>query len=110
AADWAACASGPMPRRCWHDSKGRRENSRPGGGWYACQARSESLPARQVDSWSEHVMEPQRRPAVGVSVILLRGGLVLLGQRLASHGAGTWQFPGGHLEFGEAIEDCARRE
>ncbi len=52
----------------------------------------------------------QQRPAVGVAVILVRGNLVLLGRRLASHGAGAWQFPGGHLEFGESIKDCARRE
>lgn len=52
----------------------------------------------------------RQRPAVGVSVIVLRGNRVLLGRRLASHGAGTWQFPGGHLEFGESIEECARRE
>lgn len=50
------------------------------------------------------------RPAVGVAVILIRDGKVLLGRRRNSHGAGTWQFPGGHLEYGEAIEDCARRE
>lgn len=49
-------------------------------------------------------------PRVGVGVIVLRDGLVLLGQRLGSHGAGTWALPGGHLEYGESVEQCAIRE
>jgi 8-oxo-dGTP diphosphatase len=51
-----------------------------------------------------------QRPGVGVAVIVMRDGKVLLGKRRAGHGAGGWQFPGGHLELNESIEACARRE
>jgi 8-oxo-dGTP diphosphatase len=49
-------------------------------------------------------------PKVGVGVIVKRSGQVLLGRRRGAHGAGTWQFPGGHLKYGESVEACARRE
>jgi len=50
------------------------------------------------------------RPKIGIGVIVIKGNKVLLGKRKASHGEGSWCFPGGHLEFNEEIEDCARRE
>ncbi|RHZ43459.1 nucleotide triphosphate diphosphatase NUDT15 [Aspergillus thermomutatus] len=50
-------------------------------------------------------------PRVGVGVVILnREGKIILGKRKGSHGAGTWAFPGGHLEFGESFESCAVRE
>lgn len=47
---------------------------------------------------------------VGVGVIIWRNNRILLGQRIGSHGAETWATPGGHLEVGESIEECAQRE
>ena len=49
-------------------------------------------------------------PKIGIGVIIRKDDKVLLGKRRGSHGEGTWAFPGGHLEMGESIEDCARRE
>ena len=51
-----------------------------------------------------------KRPNLGVGVIIVKDGKVLLGKRRNAHGAGCWCLPGGHLEFNEDIEDCARRE
>lgn len=50
------------------------------------------------------------RTRVGVGVIVVRDGRVLLGERVGSHGAGTWALPGGNLEFGESAAACAHRE
>ena len=47
---------------------------------------------------------------VGVAAVIFREGRILLGERSGSHGANTWATPGGHLELGESIEECAQRE
>jgi len=52
----------------------------------------------------------EKKPAVGVAVIINKENKVLLGKRKSALGTGQWAFPGGHLEFNESIEDCARRE
>ncbi len=51
-----------------------------------------------------------RRPHLGVAVIIRKGNTILLGKRKNAHGEGTWATPGGHLEFGETFEQCAIRE
>ena len=55
-------------------------------------------------------MAAEKLVRVGVGVIVRKKGKVLLGKRRGTHGLGTWAFPGGHLEFNETVEQCARRE
>lgn len=50
------------------------------------------------------------RPLASVGVLIVKEGKILLGERLSSHGAGTWQLPGGHIEGGETFEEAALRE
>ena len=50
------------------------------------------------------------RPLVGVGVVFVRGDKVFLAKRQGSHGEDTWASAGGHLEWGESFEECARRE
>lgn len=47
---------------------------------------------------------------VGVGVIIRKDNKFLVGKRIGEHGKGTWCFPGGHLEYRETFEQCARRE
>jgi len=52
----------------------------------------------------------EKHPRIGVACIVQYEGKVLLGKRKGAHAVGCWGFPGGHLEFGESIETCAKRE
>ena len=47
---------------------------------------------------------------MGVGVLFVREGEVFLAKRQGSHGEDTWASAGGHLEWGESLEECARRE
>lgn len=50
------------------------------------------------------------RPVIGVGVLVWRDNQLLLGKRIDDGRPSCWQFPGGHLEGGESVLDCARRE
>ena len=52
----------------------------------------------------------EKRPGVGVGVIVIKDGKILLGKRKNAHSEGAWCYPGGHLEYGESWEDCSQRE
>lgn len=53
----------------------------------------------------------EKRPNIGIGVLVLNEEKeVLMQKRKNSHGDGTWCFPGGHLEYYESFNDCARRE
>src|SRR5437660_1235453 len=56
------------------------------------------------------IFSSTERPKIGVGVMVMKEGKLLLGKRTGSFESQVWGFPGGHLEFGETIESCARRE
>lgn len=47
---------------------------------------------------------------IGCEIFLKKGNAVLLGKRKNCYGEDTWGLPGGHLEYGESLLDCAKRE
>ena len=60
-----------------------------------------------MSSESTHGLKP---PTVGVVLVVIRDNKLLIGTRREEHGCGALSVPGGHLEFGETIEECALRE
>lgn len=55
-------------------------------------------------------MSDEKLTKVGIGVFVMKDGKVLLGKRKSAHGEGDYETPGGHLEYMESFEDCARRE
>ncbi|MDP3093533.1 MAG: NUDIX domain-containing protein [bacterium] len=59
-----------------------------------------------------------KKPGIGVGVMILRDDKVLLGKRHSDpqkadselHGEGRWTMPGGKLHFGEKLKEAAFRE
>lgn len=52
----------------------------------------------------------RKSPRIGVGVLVATPEKLLLGRRKGAHGSGTWSCPGGHLEWGETVAECAARE
>jgi 8-oxo-dGTP diphosphatase len=56
-------------------------------------------------------MEDNRKNIkVGVGVMIFKDGKVLMGKRRGRYGSGEYSFTGGHLDYLESFEDCAKRE
>ncbi len=55
-------------------------------------------------------MKIESQAKVGVGVLIFKDGKILLGKRKGSHGASEYGGPGGHLEYGETLEQTAIRE
>ncbi|KZL74206.1 NUDIX domain-containing protein, partial [Colletotrichum tofieldiae] len=75
--------------------------------------RSLVLPSSKGSKRRQDAMVPNpfANPRVGIAAIIQRkDGKIVVGNRESSHGAGTLQLPGGHLEFGESFFTCAERE
>jgi len=73
--------------------------------------------AKRAESWEVSVLRcaacggvVYRNPAVGVAVVVTRGGEVLLGRRARGQYAGLWCVPCGYVEWGEEVRQAARRE
>ena len=47
---------------------------------------------------------------VGLGVLVHHSGRVLMLRRSNVHGDGAWSAPGGHIDKGESLEQCAERE
>lgn len=54
--------------------------------------------------------ELPRRPVVGLATLFIKNGKILLAERKAGKRQGWMNCPGGHFEWAETFEECAKRE
>jgi 8-oxo-dGTP diphosphatase len=55
-------------------------------------------------------MEERQLVKLVVYILLERDGKILLGKRKNAFGSGYYSMPAGHIEKGETVIECARRE
>lgn len=56
-------------------------------------------------------IKEKKYPKIGVNIFVFNDkNQLLMGKRIGKTGYGTWCLPGGHFEWGEYLEDCAKRE
>lgn len=69
------------------------------------------VPIGSITNITEENNQPQDLPyKVGTCIILRCGTYVLMGLRKGSLDAGTWSFPGGHVDGSESPADAVLRE
>ncbi len=64
----------------------------------------------QETAWGEGGLAGAERAVIAAGCVVVKGQKVLLVRRRTAPYSGYWSIPGGKLERGESLEECARRE
>jgi 8-oxo-dGTP diphosphatase len=78
---------------------------------FSCiQKQKDNINCWPIEPLSTGINNMRSGPEIGVGVLVWRDRHLLLGKRLLHNRKSCWQFPGGHLETGETVIECAARE
>lgn len=68
------------------------------------------IPIRKFLKGATLSKKTSRRPVVGLATLFIKDGQILLAERKAGKRQGWMNCPGGHFEWAETFEQCAKRE